>query len=88
MVALLIEPWFNLRMLKSKAIQMLGGSTSAAAAGLGVSYQAIDKWPDVLPERIAKRVLGAVALQRYPELAAEAASVSEPGEISEAKAVA
>lgn len=59
-------------MLKSKAIELLGGSVSAAAEALGVTYQAIDKWPDELPARIADRVLGVIAKTRYPDLAAEA----------------
>lgn len=56
-------------MLKTKAIELLGGSVSAAAKALGVTYQAVDKWPDVLPPRIADRVLGAYAREKLPELA-------------------
>lgn len=48
-------------MDKTKAIELLGGSVSAAAAKLGVSYQAVDKWPDTLPPRIADRVVAALA---------------------------
>ena len=47
-------------MHKSEAIELLGGSISAAADAIGVSYQAIDKWPDVLPARIADRVQAAL----------------------------
>lgn len=47
-------------MLKTKAIEMLGGSVSAAAEAIGVSYQAVDKWPDELPPRIADRVQAAL----------------------------
>ncbi len=46
-------------MLKQKAIELLGGTTSAAADAIGVSYQAIDKWPDQLPGRIVDRVIAA-----------------------------
>lgn len=47
-------------MLKSKAIELLGaGELAAAAEALGVSYQAVNKWPEVLPSRISDRVLGA-----------------------------
>lgn len=60
-------------MLKSKAIELLGGTVAAAADALGVSYQAVDKWPDVLPPRIEQRVLGVHAQKRYPEIAALAA---------------
>lgn len=48
-------------MLKSKAIELLGGSIKEAAERIGVSYQAVDKWPDELPPRIADRVLAALA---------------------------
>jgi len=55
-------------MLKSKAIELLGGTTAAAADAVGISYQAVDKWPDVLPPRIADRVLAALARKRFPDL--------------------
>ena len=32
---------------------------STAADALGISYQAVNKWPDLLPARISDRVLGA-----------------------------
>jgi hypothetical protein len=51
-------------MLKTKAIELLGGSVSAAAAAIGISYQAVDKWPDELPPRIADRVYAALARQQ------------------------
>jgi hypothetical protein len=55
---------------KSKAIKLLGGgSVSAAAQAMGVSYQAIDKWPENLPRRIADRVLGAYVRLNDPEIA-------------------
>jgi hypothetical protein len=59
-------------MLKTKAIELLGGSTSAAATAIGISYQAVDKWPDILPARIADRVYAAIARKAMPELEAEA----------------
>lgn len=46
-------------MKKTDAIKLLGGDVKTAADALGVRYQAIWKWPDVLPTRIADRVLGA-----------------------------
>ena len=68
-------------MQKSKAIELLGGSIAAAAQAVGVSYQAVDKWPDELPDRIADRVL-AVQARRHlpPELigADGAPSVADP----------
>lgn len=48
-------------MLKKKAIELLGGSISAAAEAIGISYQAIDKWPEELPQRIQDRVIAAIA---------------------------
>ena len=53
-------------MLKAKAIELLGGTTASAAREVGVSYQAVDKWPPVLPRRIADRVLAAVARKHLP----------------------
>jgi hypothetical protein len=48
------------RMLKTEAIRLLGNSTAAAAAAIGVTYQAVDKWPEVLPQRISDRVQAAL----------------------------
>lgn len=48
------------RMLKAQAIELLGGTVTAAADAIGVSYQAVVKWPDVLPPRIADRVQAAL----------------------------
>ena len=45
-------------MKKFEAIQMLGGTPASAALALGVTVQAINKWPDDLPLRIADRVRG------------------------------
>lgn len=66
MVALRPELWFNRRMDKERAITLLGGSIGAAANAIGVSYQAIEKWPDPLPPRIADRVVAAIARQKLP----------------------
>lgn len=51
-------------MDKQTAIELLGGSVSSAAKALGVSYQAVSKWPDRLSDRIADRVSAAVARQK------------------------
>ncbi|WP_418145524.1 hypothetical protein ABL850_15735 [Variovorax paradoxus] len=67
-------------MLKLKAIELLGGSTAAAAAAIGVSYQAVDKWPDDLPPRIEDRVLAALARKHLPaELRGMPADPEEQG---------
>ncbi len=59
------------RMLKAKAIELLGGSVATAAEAIGVTYQAVDKWPEELPPRIADRVLAALARQHLsPKLLA------------------
>lgn len=59
------ELWYNPGMVKSTAIALLGGSVAAAAKALGVTYQAVDKWPEdaegPLPPRIADRVVAAAA---------------------------
>ena len=47
-------------MRKSKAIKLLGGHAETAAA-IGVTYQAVKKWPDVLSQRVADRVVAAIA---------------------------
>lgn len=46
-------------MHKTKAIESLGGSIASAAAAVGVSYQAVAKWPEHLSARIADRVTAA-----------------------------
>lgn len=61
MVHVLPELWFNTGMKKADAIQILGGSISRAAEEFGSSYQAVDKWPELLPPRIADRVTAAFA---------------------------
>jgi hypothetical protein len=48
-------------MDKAKAIELLGGTISAAAEAIGVTYQAVDKWPELLPARIEDRVLAVLA---------------------------
>lgn len=75
------ELWFNTGMRKTKAIELLGGTVSAAAEAIGITYQAVEKWPDDLPDRIADRVVAAIARRHLPAdvLGGEAPS-SEPAE--------
>ena len=47
-------------MLKTQAIELLGGTVTSAADAIGVSYQAIVKWPPELPPRIVDRVQAAL----------------------------
>ncbi|CAB3705084.1 hypothetical protein [Achromobacter piechaudii] len=63
-------------MKKTDAISKLGGSKADAARAIGISYQAVDKWPDVLTPRIKDRVQAAFVRRhpsdwaaRWPELA-------------------
>jgi hypothetical protein len=51
-------------MLKTEAIEKLGGTNKSAALAIGISVQAISQWPETLPPRIADRVIA--ALSRMP----------------------
>lgn len=56
----------NRRVLKTKAIELLGGSPRDAAEAVGVSQSAVSQWPDRLPPRISDRVLAALARKHLP----------------------
>jgi hypothetical protein len=47
-------------MDKLEAIELLGGTASAAAQAVGVTVQAVQQWPAKLPARIADRVQAAL----------------------------
>jgi len=51
-------------MNKSDAIKLLGGTTASVAEAIGISYQAVSKWPEILPPRISDRVHAAVNRQK------------------------
>ena len=53
-------------MRKAKAIELLGGTPHTAAARIGITYQAVDKWPDPLPKRIEDRVVAAIGREFIP----------------------
>lgn len=53
-------------MKKAHALKLLGGSVADAAAAIGVSSSAVSQWPDELPDRIADRVLAALARKHLP----------------------
>lgn len=55
-------------MDKARALELLGGTASSAAAAIGISPQAVSQWPDKLPNAIADRVLAALARKHAPEL--------------------
>ena len=46
-------------MNKDLALNLLGGAAAAAQA-IGISIQAVNKWPEHLPPRIADRVVAAL----------------------------
>ena len=54
-------------MLKTHAIELLGGTVTSAADAIGVSYQAIVKWPAELPPRIVDRVQAALYRKQLEE---------------------
>jgi len=47
-------------MLKSEALQLLGGSLKSAAKHIGITPQAISGWPDELTPSIRDRVQAAL----------------------------
>lgn len=53
-------------MRKEKAIELLGGTPTAAAEQIGITVSAVTQWPDDLPDRIADRVLAAIARKHLP----------------------
>ncbi|MFZ7320484.1 Cro/CI family transcriptional regulator [Comamonas jiangduensis] len=64
-------------MYKAEAIQQLGGSIPAAAKAIGVSYQAVNQWPEVLPVRIVDRVQAALYRKQQAEAAAQGTSTAQ-----------
>ena len=62
---------------KTKALEMLGGSVTSAAAAIGITPQAVTQWPDDLPPRIADRVHAALARIQAPALANTAQTATE-----------
>lgn len=66
-------------MQKKHAIDLLGGTVASAAEAVGISYQAVDKWPDPLPKRIEDRVLAALARKHLPPELIGASCASDPG---------
>lgn len=47
-------------MTKAEALGLLGGTADAAAEAIGITRQAVDQWPDELPNRIRDRVQAAL----------------------------
>lgn len=66
-------------MEKAKAIELLGGTVAKAAEAIGINSQAISQWPEILPARLADRVVAAVARKHLPpELIGEGTAPAEP----------
>lgn len=59
-------------MLKQKAIELLGGTVTAAARAVGVTPSAVTQWPEELPPRIADRVQAAIARRAFAQSMPEA----------------
>lgn len=53
-------------MNKRRAIDLLGGSPTAAAVACGITASAVSQWPDELPKNIEDRVLAALARKHLP----------------------
>nr|WP_314541566.1 hypothetical protein [uncultured Ottowia sp.] len=65
-------------MLKEHAIHELGGTVAHVASAIGISASAIAQWPEVLPPRIADRVIAALVRKgkHVPELWLQSAEQS------------
>jgi DNA-binding transcriptional regulator YdaS (Cro superfamily) len=68
-------------MKKSRAIELLGGTVTAAADAMGVTSSAVSQWPDELTHEMENRVLAALARQHLP---AELLGNGEPEVVSDA----
>lgn len=64
-------------MDKAKAIELLGGTVTEAAAAIGITPSAVTQWPEVLPPRLVDRVHAAIARRTLP---AEALGLTPPPE--------
>lgn len=53
-------------MTKARAIELLGGTPTAAACEMRITASAVSQWPDVLPARLEDRVLAALARRHLP----------------------
>lgn len=53
-------------MKKSDATDLLGGTPTAAAEAIRITYQAYSQWPEELPARLSDRVQAAIARRLLP----------------------
>lgn len=68
-------------MLKSEALEALGGTVAAAAKAIGITPQAVGQWPDELPPAIRDRVQAALwrrDVRKYARRLAEGPVLPEP----------
>lgn len=56
-------------MKKSDATDLLGGTPTAAAEAIKITYQAYSQWPEDLPPRLSDRVQAAIARRLLPAAA-------------------
>ena len=75
-------------MLKTQAIELLGGTRAAAAKAIGISYQAVNAWPDELPPRIADRVYAVWGKKNMPDQAQAPVNTAQTATESIAQGVA
>jgi len=68
-------------MDKARAIELLGGTVTEAAAAIGITPSAVTQWPEVLPPRLVDRVHAAIARRTLP---AEALGLVPPPEPAKA----
>ena len=47
-------------MKKAEALELLGGTVTAAAEAIGISTSAVSQWPDELPDSVRDRVQAAL----------------------------
>jgi hypothetical protein len=84
MLATSMQACFNLGMRKDFALSVLGPNPKDLAAAVGVSRSAVQQWPDVLPPRIADRVLAAIARKHLPPELIGASPAAQQAEASNA----
>lgn len=65
-------------MKKTRAIEILGGTITAAAKAIGVSYQAVRQWPDELDGIIKDRVIAAAARIKFGDKLERRLGIEEP----------
>lgn len=53
-------------MNKQNAINLLGGTPTKAARAIGITSQAVQRWPGELTDKIRDRVEAALARQKLP----------------------